>query len=52
VPAGLVQGLPCGISFVGMAWSEARLIALAYAYEQASHARKPPTYVKTINSWQ
>ena len=52
VPAGLVQGLPCGISFVGMAWSEARLIALAYAYERASHARKPPTYVKTINAWQ
>jgi amidase len=51
VPAGLVQGLPCGISFVGTAWSEARLIALAYAYEQASHARKPPTYAKTINAW-
>ena len=42
VPAGFVQGLPCGISFVGTAWSEARLIALAYAYEQASRARKPP----------
>jgi amidase len=51
VPAGFVQGLPCGISFVGTAWSEARLIALAYAYEQASHARKPPTYAKTINAW-
>jgi amidase len=43
--------LPCGISFVGTAWSEARLIALAYAYEQASHARKPPTYAKTLNAW-
>jgi len=51
VPAGFVQGLPCGISFVGTAWSEARLIALAYAYEQASHARKPPTYAKTLNAW-
>ena len=51
VPAGFVQGLPCGISFVGTAWSEARLIALAYAYEQASRARKPPTYAKTINAW-
>ena len=51
VPAGQVQGLPCGISFVGAAWSEARLIALAYAFEQASRARKPPTYVKTVNHW-
>jgi amidase len=33
-----------GLSFFGRAWSEARLLALAYAYEQASHARKPPTY--------
>jgi amidase len=51
VPAGFVQGLPCGISFVGAAWSEARLIALAYAFEQASRARRPPTYAKTINGW-
>jgi len=51
VPAGFVQGLPCGISFVGTAWSEARLIALAYAYEQASHVRKPPTYAKSLNGW-
>jgi amidase len=51
VPAGFVQGLPCGISFVGQAWSEPRLIALAYAFEQASKARKPPTYAKTINAW-
>ena len=51
VPAGLVHGLPCGISFVGTAWSEPRLIALAYAYEQASHARRAPTYPKTVNDW-
>ena len=51
VPAGLVQGLPCGISFVGTAWSEPRLIALAYAFEQASKARKPPTFPKTVNGW-
>jgi len=51
VPAGFVQGLPCGISFVGTAWSEARLIALAYAFEQASKARKPPAYPKTVNGW-
>jgi len=36
---------------VGLAWSEARLIALAYAFEQASRARRPPTYPKTVNRW-
>src|SRR5258706_782853 len=52
VPAGFVQGLPCGISFVGTAWSEPRLIALAYAFEQASHHRKAPTFPKTVNAWK
>jgi len=35
VPAGLVSGLPVGISFMGPAWSEPRLIALAHAFELA-----------------
>jgi amidase len=51
VPAGFVRGLPCGISFVGAAWSEPRLIALAYAFEQATHHRRPPTFRNTVNSW-
>ena len=38
VPAGAVQGLPVGMSFVGPAWSEPRLVALAYAFEQAGSA--------------
>jgi amidase len=43
VPAGMTQhGLPIGISFYGKPYSEPRLIALAYAYEQASKARKMP----------
>lgn len=49
VPAGFVQGLPCGISFVGTAWSDAKLIGYAYAFEQASKARKAPTFAKTVN---
>jgi len=42
VPMGQVHGLPVGISFVGAAFSEPKLIGIAYAYEQASHARRPP----------
>ena len=44
VPAGRVSGLPVGISFIGRGWSEAKLIALAYAYEQATRHRKPPAW--------
>jgi amidase len=49
VPAGFARGLACGISFVGKAWSEPTLIAMAYAYEQASRRRRPPTYVRSVN---
>ena len=44
VPMGFVDGLPVGFSFFGRAWSEATLIKFAYAYEQATHHRKPPRY--------
>jgi amidase len=42
VPMGAVHELPVGLSFVGAAWSEAALIGYAYAYEQATHHRRPP----------
>ncbi|MBX3481554.1 MAG: amidase [Caulobacter sp.] len=42
VPMGLVQGLPVGLSFVGPRWSEAQLLALGFAYEQAAMARVAP----------
>lgn len=42
VPAGDVSGLPIGISFIGGEFSDARLIQLAYAFEQAGYRRKPP----------
>jgi amidase len=35
VPMGLVKGMPVGLSFMGPKWSEARLLSLGYAYEQA-----------------
>jgi amidase len=46
VPAGFVDRLPVGISFIGTAWSEPRLIALAYAYEQATKHRRAPTFLE------
>ena len=49
VPAGFTRGLPVGISFVGGAWSEAALLGMAYAYEQASQRRRAPTFPASIN---
>ncbi len=42
VPFGYVYGLPVGVSFIGPRWSEPRLLALAYAFEQATRARRVP----------
>ena len=47
VPGRLRLGLPVGLSFMGRAWSEPELIAIAYAYEQAPrHRRAPSTCVR------
>ena len=47
VPMGYTFGLPAGLAFFGRAWSEPVLIKLAFAYEQASKHRRPPTFLAT-----
>lgn len=42
VPMGQIEGLPVGLSFFASAWSEPTLLAMAYAYEQATNKRVPP----------
>jgi amidase len=48
VPAGDVFGLPVGISFFGRAWSEPQLLKIAYAFEQATKARKAPAFLPSV----
>jgi Asp-tRNA(Asn)/Glu-tRNA(Gln) amidotransferase A subunit family amidase len=43
VPAGFTRdNLPAGITFLGRPYDDGKMIKLAYAYEQATHHRKPP----------
>jgi amidase len=48
VPMGDVRGLPVGLSFIGPAWSEARLLALGHAFEQATKARREPRFLPNV----
>jgi amidase len=49
VPMGFVHGLPIGLSIFAEAWSEPKLISLAYAYEQATKHRKAPEFIPTFD---
>jgi amidase len=47
---GYVAGLPVGLSIFGRAWSEPRLISIAYDFEQAAHFRRAPAFLPSLGS--
>jgi amidase len=49
VPAGFIRGLPVGMSFFGRAWTECKLLRIAYAFEQATNVRKAPQFLPTLD---
>ena len=49
VPVGYSFGLPVGMSLIGRASSEATLLKLGYAYEQAANPRKAPRFLATVD---
>ncbi|WP_294012710.1 amidase [Sphingomonas sp.] len=48
VPMGLVKGLPVGLSFIGPKWSDARMLRLGHAYEQARGGLPAPRFLRSI----
>ena len=48
VPMGNVRGLPLGMAFIGARWQEAKLIGLAYSFEQRSQSRIAPKYLAEL----
>lgn len=48
VPAGDASGLPIALSLIGPAWSEAKLLGLGFAFEQATRARREPEFLPNV----
>ena len=48
VPMGYASELPLGLSFLGLAWTEGRLIGFAHSFEQATKARRSPKFLPTV----
>jgi amidase len=48
VPMGTVRNIPIGLSFIGSAGEDAKVLSFGYAYEQASGLRTEPKYLKTV----
>ncbi|MBP6024592.1 amidase [Ferruginibacter sp.] len=48
LPCGMTHRLPVGLSFFGGAYTEAKLISIAYAYEQVAKKRAVPTFIKSF----
>jgi amidase len=50
VPMGFIRDLPVGMSFIGGAWTEAELLGLGAAFEKATHVRRRPSYIGSIET--
>jgi amidase len=48
VPMGHVKGMPVGLSFMGAKWSDALILSLGYAYEQATQKRLEPRFLQSV----
>ncbi len=48
VPMGWMSDLPVGLSFMGLPWTEAKLLGYAFAYEQATKHRQAPKFLPTL----